>query len=90
MPNKTIEKIWYGKVKPFEQLRDDEGHDTEVYKNVSVLRKELLATLTNEQKELLERYESAQDAVTAICEKKSFERGFKLGVNLIIESVGKS
>ena len=55
-----------------------------------MLRKELLATLTNEQKELLERYESAQDAVTAIYEKKSFERGFKLGVNLIIESVGKS
>lgn len=87
MSNKTIEKIWYGKIKPFEQLRVD---DTETNKNATLFRKELLTTLTSEQKELLEKYESAQDEVIAFYEKKSFESGFKLGVNIIIESMGKS
>ena len=89
MSNKTIEKIWYGKIIPYEQLKLD-SDDVKWARDFAMqCHDELFSTLTPEQKTLLEKYEYAQDRATALCEQKSFASGFKLGVNIIIESIEK-
>ena len=46
----------------------------------------LIDTLTQQQKELLEKYDNAIDELQSIEEQAAFQYGFSLGVNLIIEA----
>ena len=50
-------------------------------------RAALAATLTPEQKELLEKYEGSADEISGFCERDSFIYGFRLGNRLAIEAL---
>ena len=43
--------------------------------------------LTDEQKELLEKYEGSADEISGFCERDSFIYGFRLGMRLAIEAL---
>ena len=81
---KTLTEFWYGNVRPFEHKRDYSPHLTELTKRN---RAALVATLTDEQKELLEKYEGSADEMSGFCERDSFIYGFRLGMCLAIEAL---
>lgn len=84
--NKTLTELWYGNVIPHEHKRDYSPirNLTELSKRNRVA---LVATLTPEQKELLEKYEGSADEISGFCERDSFIYGFRLGMRLAIEAL---
>ena len=49
-------------------------------------REELDGTLTEKQKETLEKYEDCSNEMHSITEREAFSYGFRLGVQLMAES----
>ncbi|MGM9682031.1 MAG: DUF6809 family protein [Eubacteriales bacterium] len=62
---KTIDKLWYGNIFPFEQCTRDDKCLKELLKLVTRNREELNGTLTDKQKETLEKYEDCIDEMQA-------------------------
>ena len=54
---RTIDELWYGNVSPFEQCTRDDKRLKELLKLVARNREELDGTLTDKQKETLEKFE---------------------------------
>lgn len=53
-------------------------------------RNQLHVTSTNEQHERFEQYEEAWSNMSAVCEKDLFIEGFRLGMQVAVESLMKS
>ncbi len=87
---KTIDELWYGNISPFEQCtRGDKRLDKrlkELLKLVARNREELDGTLTDKQKETLEKFEECMNEMHSITERDAFSYGFRLGVQLMAES----
>lgn len=47
----------------------------------------LTATLSDEQKEIVEKYKDCNREISEICERQAFITGFKLGAKIVIESM---
>ena len=58
----------------------------ELLKLVARNREELDGTLTDKQKETLEKFEDCMNEMHSITERDAFSYGFRLGVQLIVES----
>ena len=83
----VLEELWYDNIDPHEAiLRDDKQ-----FKNLLSLmgknRDKLSETLTEQQKETLEKYDAAVNEMHSITEQAAFQYGFSLGVRLMMESV---
>ena len=81
---KTLTEFWYGNIRPFEHKRDYSPQLTELVRRN---RAALVATLNDEQKELLEKYEGSADEISGFCERDSFIYGFRLGMRLAVEAL---
>ncbi len=83
---KVLEDLWYGNIIPFESFMKNSRN---LKKLVSLIDKnydKLTDTLSEEQKELLEKYDDAVDEMHSISEQTAFQYGFSLGVRLMTES----
>ncbi len=87
--HKTLEDLWYGNIRPFEQATENSEAVQETLRVMGDIRKELCDTLTESQKTLLAKYDAAVGNVSATCEQKAFEYGFRLGGNLILAVLDK-
>ena len=83
---KTIDELWYGNIAPFEQCTRDDKRLKELLKLVARNREELDDTLTDKQKETLEKFEENMNEMHGVCERDAFSYGFRLGVQLMAES----
>ena len=83
---KTIDELWYGNIAPFEQCTRDDKRLKELLKLVARNREELDGTLTDRQKEILEKFEENMNEMHGVCERDAFSYGFRLGVQLMAES----
>ena len=81
-----INELWYGNVSPFEQCTRGDKRLKELLKLVARNREELGETLTDKQKETLEKFEDCMNEMHSITERDAFSYGFRLGVRLIAES----
>lgn len=83
----VIEDLWYGNIDP--QVQRVEGN--EEIKNLLNLmgknRDELSATLTDKQKETLEKYDDCLNEMYCIIEQETFAYGFRLGGRLMCETL---
>ena len=83
----VIEDLWYGNIYP--QVQRVEGN--EEIKNLLNLmgknRDELSATLTDKQKETLEKYDDCLNEMYCIIEQETFAYGFRLGGRLMCETL---
>ena len=80
---KTIDELWYGNVAPFEQCTRDDKRLKELLKLVARNREELDGTLTDKQKEILEKFEENINEMHGVAERDAFSHGFRLGVQLM-------
>ena len=83
---KTIDEFWYGNIAPFEQCTRGDKRLKELLSLVARNREELDSTLTDRQKEILEKFEENMNEMHGVCERDAFSHGFRLGVQLIAES----
>ena len=82
----TTDELWYGNISPFEQYTRGDKRLKELLKLVSRNREELVSTLTDKQKETLEKFEDCMNEMHSITERDAFSYGFRLGVQLMAES----
>ena len=82
----TIDELWYGNVSPFEQCTRGDKWLKELLKLVARNREELDGTLTEKQKETLEKFEECMNEMHSITERDAFSYGFRLGVHLMAEA----
>ena len=81
-----INELWYGNISPFEQCTRGDKRLKELLKLVARNREELDGTLTEKQKEILEKFEDCMNEMHSITERDAFSYGFRLGVQLMAEA----
>ena len=84
-----INELWYGNVSPFEQCTRGDKRLKELLKLVAQNREELDGTLTDEQKETLEKIEDCYNELTDINEREIFTYAFTLGAKIVFEILSK-
>ena len=81
-----INELWYGNVSPFEQCTRGDKRLKELLKLVARNHEDLDGTLTDKQKEILEKFEECTNEMHSITERDAFSYGFRLGVQLMAEA----
>ena len=81
-----IKELWYGNFAPFEQCTKGDKQLKELLKLVVRNKEELDGTLTDKQKEILEKFEENMNEMHGITERDAFSYGFRLGVQLMAEA----
>ena len=81
-----LNELWYGNVSPFEQCTRGNKRLKELLKLLARNREDLDGTLTEMQKEALEKFEDCMNEMHSITERDAFSYGFRLGVQLMAES----
>lgn len=81
-----LDELWYGNISPFEQCTRDDKRLKELLKLVARNREELGETLTEKQKETLEKFEECMNEMHSMTERDAFSCGFRLGVQLMAEA----
>ena len=83
---KITDELWYGNISPFEQCTRSDKRLKELLKLVARNREELDESLTEKQKETLEKFEECMNEMHSITERDAFSYGFRLGVQLMAET----
>ena len=83
---KAIDEFWYGNISPFEQCTRGDKRLKELLSLMVRNREELGETLTEKQKETLEKFEDCMNEMHSITERDAFSYGFRLGVQLMAEA----
>ena len=78
-----IKELWYGNVAPFEQCTRGDKQLKELLKLVARNKEELDASLTEKQKEILEKFEENMNEMHGITERDAFSYGFRLRMQRI-------
>ena len=77
-----ITTLYYGNPPPFERKPPKPSEGDRLYGEAKAKRDALAATLTPEQRALLESYDTALDTLGAERERERFSEGFRMGVRL--------
>ena len=82
-----LEELWYGNVSPQEQSKE---HSREIKNLIELMdknRDNLSATLTEQQKDTLAKYDDCVNETYGIIEREIFAYGFRLGGQLMLETL---
>ena len=82
-----LEEFWYGNVNPQEQSTEGNQEIKNLLKLMGKNRDNLSATLTEEQKETLAKYDDCVNEIYGIIEREIFAYGFRLGGRLMLETL---
>ena len=80
-----IEEIWYGNISPYTQFREPTKEAKELMGYVADHHDSLYSTLTEKQKEILEKFDDCYAELTSINEREIFSYAFRLGARIAIE-----
>ena len=84
-----ITTLYYGNPPPFERKPPKPSEGNRLYGEVKARREALAATLTLDQRALLDAYDTALDTLGAERERERFAEGFRMGVRLGAECFGE-
>ncbi len=82
-----IRELWYGNILPQEDGIFNKPEFKELLGYVARHRDELEATLTEAQKELLEKMMDNRNEFDSLAEAAVFEYGFRLGAKMIFDAM---
>lgn len=83
----VIEELWYGNIDPQTQRVEGNSEIKVLLNLMGKNRDELSGTLTDKQKEILEKYDDCVNEMYCIIERETFAYGFKLGGRLMCETL---
>ena len=80
-----LEEFWYGNIEPAEYDTSSSKEYKELVRLISRNEEKLLATMTDEQKELFSRYTDCVREHQAMAECLLFQNSFRLGGKMMLE-----
>ena len=82
-----INELWHGNIIPHEDSRNNTKEMKELMEYMARHHEDLLKTMTDEQKEIFEKFEDCWGEYATYAEEAIFEYAFKLGMQIAIESL---
>ena len=82
-----IDELWYGNVSPMDDTRNNTEEMKELMSYIARHQEELIATLTDEQKAIFEKFDDCWGEYVSLAEAAIFEYAFKLGMQIAIETL---
>ena len=82
-----IKELWRGNVMPPEDSRYNTPEMKQLLEYISRHNNDLLKTMTDEQKEIFEKFEDCWGEYITYAEEAIFEYAFKLGMQIAIETL---
>ena len=83
----VINELWYGNIIPQEDSRSNSKEMKELLGYMSKHHDELQKSLNKEQKETFEKFHNCWSEYISLSEAAIFEYAFKLGANLMLNTV---
>ena len=80
-----LEELFYGNICPSTDCRSDDKEVKKLRGYIADHHENLLKTLNDEQKEILEKFNDCYDELTDINEREIFVYAFRLGMRIAIE-----
>ena len=80
-----IDELWYGNVSPMDDTRNNTEEMKELMKYIARHQEELVATLTDEQKAIFEKFDDCWSEYASLAEKAIFVYAFRLGANVVLD-----
>ncbi|MBQ7760524.1 MAG: hypothetical protein IJ400_00570 [Clostridia bacterium] len=84
---KMIDELWYGNVSPQDDARNNTEEMKELMGYIARHQEELMATLTDEQKAIFEKFDDCWSEYSSKAEKAIFSYAFKFGARLMLEAL---
>ena len=84
-----INELWHGNINPQEDSRNSSPEMKELMEYMARHREDLLETMTDEQKEIFEKFEDCWGEYATYAEEAIFEYAFKLGMQITIDVLAK-
>ena len=82
-----IKELWHGNINPQEDSRNNSPEMKELMEYMARHHEDLLKTMTDEHKEIFEKFEDCWDEYATYAEEAIFEYAFKLGMQIVIEAL---
>lgn len=82
-----LDDLWYGNIVPFESFLDGRQDYRELMKIMASDREKLEKNFTPEQSDWLTKYDDIINEMHSIAEAEAFKYGFRLALNLTVESL---
>ena len=82
-----IKELWRENINPQEDSRNNSPEMKELMEYMARHHDDLLKTMTDEQKEICEKFEDCWGEYATYAEEAIFEYAFKLGARLIYEAL---
>ena len=79
-----LEELFYGNICPNTDCRSQDKETKQLMGYIDDHHDNLLSTLNNQQKELLEKFDDCYNELTDINEREIFSYAFKLGARLVL------
>lgn len=80
-----LEELFYGNICPNSDCRSHDKETKQFMGYIADHHDNLLSTLNDQQKELLEKFDDCYNELTDINEREIFSYAFKLGMRIAIE-----
>ena len=80
-----LEKLFYGNICPNTDCRSQDKETKQLMGDIADHHENLLSTLNDEQKELLEKFDDCYNELTDINDREIFSYAFKLGARMMLE-----
>ena len=81
----VLEELWYGNIYPQGTILNENLQFKHLLSLIGRNRDKLSDTLTDQQKELLEKYDDVVNEMHALAEQAAFQYGVSLGIRLMME-----
>ena len=80
-----LEELFYGNICPNTDCRSQDKETKQLMGDIADHHENLLSTLNDEQKELLEKFDDCYNELTDINDREIFSYAFKLGARMMLE-----
>ena len=82
-----ITELWHGNINPQEDSRNNSPEMKELMEYMARHHDDLLKSMTDEQKEIFEKFHDCWSEYMSLAEAAIFEYAFKLGMQIAIETL---
>ena len=82
-----LDELWYGNINPQEQSKENNRAINELLKLMGRNRDRLHDSLTEEQRETLEKYDDCVNEMYGLIESEIFSYAFRLGGRLMLTTL---
>ena len=82
-----LQELWHGNICPQTDSRNNSPEVKELMEYMARHHDDLLKTMTDEQKEIFEKFDDCWSEYSSYAEEEIFEYAFKLGAQITLEAL---